>query len=130
EDAQKTMTVRQSRRSLRKMTPKNRCSRTVKDKTSRRVCQTWGQLRKNTRNSVANTVQARQVTSMNHTPMSKETSRETLRDGRGARTTGEKSTGNVVMLRRTPLSAATTSGCVDHRQRHQPRGETRRQPEA
>uniref|UniRef100_A0A0E0A445 Uncharacterized protein n=1 Tax=Oryza glumipatula TaxID=40148 RepID=A0A0E0A445_9ORYZ len=49
EDALETKTVTQSRRSLRKMTPKSRCSRTVKDKTSRRICQTRGQLRMNAR---------------------------------------------------------------------------------
>uniref|UniRef100_J3LPW5 Uncharacterized protein n=1 Tax=Oryza brachyantha TaxID=4533 RepID=J3LPW5_ORYBR len=68
---------------------------------------------------------------MNHTSMSKETSREALQDGRGARTTSEKSTGNVAMLSRTPLNTATTNGCVDHRQRrYGSRGETQRQPEA
>uniref|UniRef100_A0A0E0GGH7 Uncharacterized protein n=1 Tax=Oryza nivara TaxID=4536 RepID=A0A0E0GGH7_ORYNI len=36
------------------------------DKTSRRVCQTRGQLGTNTRHGVANTVQARQGTTMNH----------------------------------------------------------------
>nr|BAD62517.1 hypothetical protein [Oryza sativa Japonica Group] len=44
---------------------------------------------------------------------------------------GEKSTGDVAMLRRAPVSTATTSGGVDHRQRNcGPRGATQRQPEA
>uniref|UniRef100_A0A0D9ZJH5 Uncharacterized protein n=1 Tax=Oryza glumipatula TaxID=40148 RepID=A0A0D9ZJH5_9ORYZ len=60
--------------------------RTVKDKTSHRVCQTPGQLGTNARAGVANTARARQGTTLNHTPMSEETSREGLRDGRGART--------------------------------------------
>uniref|UniRef100_A0A0E0FC49 Uncharacterized protein n=1 Tax=Oryza meridionalis TaxID=40149 RepID=A0A0E0FC49_9ORYZ len=34
------------------------------------------------------------------------------------RCSGKKSTGDVEMLRRAPLSNATTSGGVDHRQRH------------
>uniref|UniRef100_A0A0D3GU61 Uncharacterized protein n=1 Tax=Oryza barthii TaxID=65489 RepID=A0A0D3GU61_9ORYZ len=79
EDALETMTVTQSQRSLRKVTPKSRCSRTVKDEMSRRVCQTWGQLETNARNGVANTARARQGTTMNHTPMLEE-SREGLRD--------------------------------------------------
>uniref|UniRef100_A0A0E0II04 Uncharacterized protein n=1 Tax=Oryza nivara TaxID=4536 RepID=A0A0E0II04_ORYNI len=167
------------------MTSKSRCSRTVKDKTSHQVCQTRGQLGTNVRAGVANTARARQGTTMNHTPMSEETSREGLRDGRGARTavttvaawrcggdarsrgrrpraadddqcrrrgcrcangdeddesgeaavredntaaapyrcSGEKSTGDVAMLRRAPLSTATTSGGMDHRRQHcGPRG--------
>uniref|UniRef100_A0A0E0I4S0 Uncharacterized protein n=1 Tax=Oryza nivara TaxID=4536 RepID=A0A0E0I4S0_ORYNI len=78
EDALETKTVIQSRRSLRKMTPKSRCSRTVKDETSHRACQTPGQLGTNARAGVANTARARQGTTMNHTPMSEETSREGL----------------------------------------------------
>uniref|UniRef100_A0A0D9ZHS6 Uncharacterized protein n=1 Tax=Oryza glumipatula TaxID=40148 RepID=A0A0D9ZHS6_9ORYZ len=39
------------------------------------------------------------------------------------RCSGEKSTGDVTMLRRVPLSIAKTCGGVDHRQRHcGPRG--------
>uniref|UniRef100_A0A0E0MU46 Uncharacterized protein n=1 Tax=Oryza rufipogon TaxID=4529 RepID=A0A0E0MU46_ORYRU len=39
------------------------------------------------------------------------------------RCSDEKSTGDVAMLRRAPLSTATTSGGVDHRRRHcGPRG--------
>uniref|UniRef100_A0A0E0HP14 Uncharacterized protein n=1 Tax=Oryza nivara TaxID=4536 RepID=A0A0E0HP14_ORYNI len=60
--------------------------RTMKDETSHRACQTPGQLGTNTRAGVANTTRARQGTTMNHTPMSEETSREGLQDGRGART--------------------------------------------
>uniref|UniRef100_A0A0E0A9D6 Uncharacterized protein n=1 Tax=Oryza glumipatula TaxID=40148 RepID=A0A0E0A9D6_9ORYZ len=45
--------------SLRMMTLKSRCNRTVKDETSHRVCQTPGQLGTNMRTSVANTAQAR-----------------------------------------------------------------------
>nr|AAL79733.1 hypothetical protein [Oryza sativa Japonica Group]BAD61736.1 hypothetical protein [Oryza sativa Japonica Group]BAD62355.1 hypothetical protein [Oryza sativa Japonica Group] len=131
EDALETKTVTQSRQSLRKMTPKSQCSRTVKDETSHRVCQTPGQLRTNAHASVSNTAWARQGTTMNHKPMLKETSREDLWNGRNARTTGEKSTGDVAMLRRAPVSTATTSGGVDHRQRNcGPRGATQRQPEA
>uniref|UniRef100_A0A0E0G7W4 Uncharacterized protein n=1 Tax=Oryza nivara TaxID=4536 RepID=A0A0E0G7W4_ORYNI len=59
EDALETKTVTQSRQSLRKMMPKSRCSRTVKDETSDRVCQTLGQLGTNARASVTNTVLAR-----------------------------------------------------------------------
>uniref|UniRef100_A0A0D9YGN2 Uncharacterized protein n=1 Tax=Oryza glumipatula TaxID=40148 RepID=A0A0D9YGN2_9ORYZ len=40
------------------MTPKSRCSRTVKDETSHRVCQTPGQLGTNPRTGVANTARA------------------------------------------------------------------------
>uniref|UniRef100_A0A0D9YEM0 Uncharacterized protein n=1 Tax=Oryza glumipatula TaxID=40148 RepID=A0A0D9YEM0_9ORYZ len=68
------------------MTLKSRYSRTVKDETSCRVCQTRGQLGMNARAGVANTVWARQETTMNHKSMSEETSREGLRDGRGVRT--------------------------------------------
>nr|BAD25209.1 hypothetical protein [Oryza sativa Japonica Group] len=60
EDARETKTVTQSRQSLRKMMPKSRCSRTVKDETSCRICQTRGQLGTNTRAGVANTARARQ----------------------------------------------------------------------
>uniref|UniRef100_A0A0D9ZHS5 Uncharacterized protein n=1 Tax=Oryza glumipatula TaxID=40148 RepID=A0A0D9ZHS5_9ORYZ len=73
EDALETKTVTQSRQLLRKITLKSRCSRTVKDETSCRVCQTRGQLGTNARNGVANTVRARLETTMNHTPMSEET---------------------------------------------------------
>uniref|UniRef100_A0A0E0EI92 Uncharacterized protein n=2 Tax=Oryza meridionalis TaxID=40149 RepID=A0A0E0EI92_9ORYZ len=66
------------------MTPKSRCSRTVKDKTSHKVCQTPGQLGTNARTGVANTARARQGTTMNHTPMSEETSREGLQDDAAA----------------------------------------------
>uniref|UniRef100_A0A0E0E8T8 Thyroglobulin type-1 domain-containing protein n=1 Tax=Oryza meridionalis TaxID=40149 RepID=A0A0E0E8T8_9ORYZ len=51
-------------------------SRTVKNEVSHRVCQTPGQLGTNARAGVANTAWARQGTTMNHTPMSEETSRE------------------------------------------------------
>nr|BAD35433.1 hypothetical protein [Oryza sativa Japonica Group] len=86
EDALKMMTVTRSRQSLRKMTPKSLCCRTVEDETSCRVCQTWGQLGTNARNGVANTARARLETTMNHTPMSEETSREGLQDGHDTRT--------------------------------------------
>uniref|UniRef100_A0A0E0REU7 Uncharacterized protein n=1 Tax=Oryza rufipogon TaxID=4529 RepID=A0A0E0REU7_ORYRU len=62
------------------MMPKSRCSRTAKDETSHRACQTPGQLGTNARAGVANTARARQGTTMNHTPMSEETSREDLQD--------------------------------------------------
>uniref|UniRef100_A0A0D3FP50 Uncharacterized protein n=1 Tax=Oryza barthii TaxID=65489 RepID=A0A0D3FP50_9ORYZ len=134
-------------------------SRTVKDETSHRVCQTRGQLGTNARNSVANTARARQETTMNHTPMSEETSREGLRDVRTmrlsmpngdednesgeaavredntapapCRCSGKKSTGDVEILRRAPLSTTTTSGGVDHRQRHcDPRGANAAAPQS
>uniref|UniRef100_A0A0D3HKL2 DUF834 domain-containing protein n=1 Tax=Oryza barthii TaxID=65489 RepID=A0A0D3HKL2_9ORYZ len=50
------------------------------------VCQTPGQLGTNARAGVANTAWARQGSTMNHTPMSEETSKEGLRDGHSART--------------------------------------------
>uniref|UniRef100_A0A0E0BK79 Uncharacterized protein n=1 Tax=Oryza glumipatula TaxID=40148 RepID=A0A0E0BK79_9ORYZ len=40
EDTLETKTVTQSRWSLRKVTPKSRCSQTMKDETSHRICQT------------------------------------------------------------------------------------------
>uniref|UniRef100_A0A0D9Y1S0 Uncharacterized protein n=1 Tax=Leersia perrieri TaxID=77586 RepID=A0A0D9Y1S0_9ORYZ len=41
---------------VRKMTPKSRCSQTVEDEQSHRVCQTHGRLGTNAHNGVANTV--------------------------------------------------------------------------
>uniref|UniRef100_A0A0D3GGE7 Uncharacterized protein n=1 Tax=Oryza barthii TaxID=65489 RepID=A0A0D3GGE7_9ORYZ len=59
EDALKKMKVTRSWQSLRMMTLKSRCNRTVKDETSHWVCQTPGQLGTNVRTSVANTAQTR-----------------------------------------------------------------------
>uniref|UniRef100_A0A0D9ZWE4 Uncharacterized protein n=1 Tax=Oryza glumipatula TaxID=40148 RepID=A0A0D9ZWE4_9ORYZ len=58
-DVAEMMTVMRMRWSLRKMTPKSRCCRTMEDETSHRVCQTRKQLKTNTHNDVVNTAQAR-----------------------------------------------------------------------
>uniref|UniRef100_A0A0D3FU40 Uncharacterized protein n=1 Tax=Oryza barthii TaxID=65489 RepID=A0A0D3FU40_9ORYZ len=121
------MTVMQSRKSLRMMTWKNRCCRTVEEETSHRVCKTRGLLGTNARNGVANSVQARDAAVMlvvdeEDPERLTMTSADDEDDERGDavtrrgdkgvaryRCSGENSTGGEATLRRAPLSVPTTN---------------------
>uniref|UniRef100_A0A0E0NHD3 Uncharacterized protein n=1 Tax=Oryza rufipogon TaxID=4529 RepID=A0A0E0NHD3_ORYRU len=139
EDALETKTVIQSRRSLRKMTPKSQCSRTVKDETLHRACQTPGQLGTNARaewrqwqlGDAAAMLEVEEgdperltMTSVDDEVVDARTAMKTTKVAKlctaaaPCRCSGEKSTGGEATLRRAPLSVATANGGVDHRQRH------------